>query len=307
MRNLTIKRIKSFVGCLAKMKVYIEDPTSNEITINDLSCRKLGDLKNGEEKTFFVTENEAKVFVIADKLSKNYCNDFYKLPAGENDLFLSGKNCFNPINGNAFRFDGEADEEIMKNRKKGIYKGLAVLIVAIIIGFIIGFVATTSLFFDSNNEEKRISAGTSHSDQSSADKVFSVEEMKITLTEDFVETELEGFTACYDSNVVGVLVLKEEFSLFEGYEDYTVEQYGDLVLESNSLTSSVKLQNHDGLTYFEYDYINPETNDEYNYFTVLYKSADGFWMIQFATLEENIETYRQSFIDWAKTVKFSKS
>lgn len=49
MRNLTIKREKSFVGSLAKMKVYIEDPTSNEICINDISCRKIGDLKNGEE------------------------------------------------------------------------------------------------------------------------------------------------------------------------------------------------------------------------------------------------------------------
>ena len=39
MRNLTIKRGKSFVGSLAKMKIYIEDPTSNEMRINDIPCR----------------------------------------------------------------------------------------------------------------------------------------------------------------------------------------------------------------------------------------------------------------------------
>ena len=78
MRNLTIKRTKSFVGCLAKMKIYIEDPTSNEMLINNTSCRKIGDLKNGEEKTFQIGEQEAKVFVIADKLSKNYCNEYYQ-------------------------------------------------------------------------------------------------------------------------------------------------------------------------------------------------------------------------------------
>ena len=50
MRTLTIKRAKSFVACLAKMKVYVEDPTSREIVINNVPCRKLGDLKNGEEK-----------------------------------------------------------------------------------------------------------------------------------------------------------------------------------------------------------------------------------------------------------------
>ena len=50
MRNLTIVRRKSFVACLAKMKVYIEDPASNELVINKIPCRKLGELKNGEEK-----------------------------------------------------------------------------------------------------------------------------------------------------------------------------------------------------------------------------------------------------------------
>jgi hypothetical protein len=36
--------------------------------INNIRCRKLGELKNNEEKTFEIDENQAKVFVIADKL-----------------------------------------------------------------------------------------------------------------------------------------------------------------------------------------------------------------------------------------------
>ena len=51
MRNLTIKRTKSYVACLAKMKVYIEDRVSGDLVINGVSCRKLGTLKNGEEAT----------------------------------------------------------------------------------------------------------------------------------------------------------------------------------------------------------------------------------------------------------------
>ena len=101
MRNLTIIREKSFVGCLAKMKIYIEDRASGEIHVNGTPCRKIGDLKNGEEKTFQVTEEEAKVFVIADQLSKDYCNEYYQLPAGQEDLFLVGKNKFNPAAGYA--------------------------------------------------------------------------------------------------------------------------------------------------------------------------------------------------------------
>lgn len=145
MRNLTIKRTKSFVACLGKMKVYIEDPTSNELFINDVPCRKLGDLKNGEEKTFLIDENEAKVFVIADKLSRNYCNEFFRIPAGYGDVFLSGKNHYNPASGNPFRFDGVTDEEVLKNRKKGTQKGLIVMCVAVVIGFILGFILTAGL------------------------------------------------------------------------------------------------------------------------------------------------------------------
>lgn len=140
MRNLTIKREKSFVACLMKIKVYIEDHTSNEITINNIPCRKIGEIKNGEEKTFSIDEKETKVFVIADKLSKDYCNDFYKIPAGTSDIFLTGKNKFSLSSGNAFRFNGVTDEEVLRNRVKGTKKGSNVMLLSIIIGLIVGLI-----------------------------------------------------------------------------------------------------------------------------------------------------------------------
>ena len=91
MRKLTIKRTKSFVACLMKMKVYIEDHVAGEIFINNIPCRKIGEIKSGEEKTFEIGDQPAKVFVIADKLSKNYCNEFYEIPGGQEDIYLSGK------------------------------------------------------------------------------------------------------------------------------------------------------------------------------------------------------------------------
>lgn len=80
MRNLTIKRTKTFVGCAMKMKFYIEDPTSTEITIGGVPCRKLGELKSGKEMTVAIGDEAAKVFAIVDSLSKEYCNEFYPLP-----------------------------------------------------------------------------------------------------------------------------------------------------------------------------------------------------------------------------------
>ncbi|MCH5316886.1 MAG: hypothetical protein J1E05_02810 [Eubacterium sp.] len=290
MRNLTIKRTKSFVASAMKMKVYIEDPSFPEIVINDTPCRKLGTVKNGEEKTFAIDERASRVFVIADKLSKNYCNEYYNIPAGEEDVFLTGKNHFNPASGNAFRFDGVTDPEILQNRKKGSKKGLLVLIIAVIVGFLIGYSLTAGWFSTTKVEEK----------------TFSSNGLQITLTDQFSETNAQNFTFCYESKDAIVFALREGFDLLDGFENYTIEQYGELVLKNNNLSSDIQLENSDGLTYFQYSYTVPTINENYHYFTVLYKAPDAFWMVQFATLDKNFEQQQQTIIDWAKSVEFSK-
>lgn len=117
MRKLTIKRKKSFVASLAKLKVYIEDP-AGELDITGIKCRLLGTLANGEEKSFYIEENAAKVFVIADKMSRDYCYDCRNLPEGNEDIYLTGKNAFNPATGNAFRFEGARMRKSQKDTRK---------------------------------------------------------------------------------------------------------------------------------------------------------------------------------------------
>lgn len=289
MRNLAIKRKKSFVASLAKMKVYIEDASSNDVIINKVSCRKLGELKNGEEKSFTIDENGAKVFVIADKLSKNYCNEFYNIPAGTEDVYLSGKNCFNLANGNAFRFEGVTDAEILRNRKKGTKKGLIILLVAFIVGSGSGKLVTSLLLSDVMVESE----------------VFSFDEMKITLTNEFAETDVDGYTVCYVSEKVLVLALKESYELVDGFENYTLEEYGNLVITNNNLESKCQLQSDDGLTYFKYQYTDSEKNTTYDYFSVVYKGTDAFWMMQFVTDEEDTADYQQHLAEWAKSVELT--
>ncbi len=144
MRQLTITRTKCFVACLAKMNVYIEDP-AGELEIGGVRCHKLGVLKNGATVTFAISEAPARVFVIADKISRNYCNDFYELPYGETDIYLTGKNEFNPANGNAFRFDNNMSPAAAENRARGTAKGVTVLVVSLIIGFCAGLLLAVYL------------------------------------------------------------------------------------------------------------------------------------------------------------------
>ena len=136
------------------------------------------------------------------------------------------------------------------------------------------------------------------------DKVYTCEELSITLNEGYVETEMEGYTTCFDSPTVAVFVLREEFSLMVGIEDYTLDQYADLVMQANSVRNPQRADT-EGLTCMKYSYFNAEKNEEYTYLTFLYKSDNAFWMVQFACKSEYYAEHEAYFIERAKTVTFS--
>ena len=294
MRNLTVERRKTFVSCTGKLKVCIQDP-NGDIVIDQTPCRLLGVLKNGESATFPISEEAARLFVYYDKLSRNYCNDFYDIPAGTEDVSLSGQSKFNLAAGNAFRFDGSDNtEEGMAHHKRGNRKGLIFLIVFLLIGTIAGRLTGNwiggALFADDPADAEP--------------KIFSAQGMQITLNEDFSEESYENFTACYSSREAAVFTLKEPFTLMAGLEDYTLEQYGQLVLQSNGMTD-FELQTVDGILYFEYEVDNEEDKTTYYYFSTVHKAVDAFWLVQFAVDADDAEEYIPQFIEWAKSVSFS--
>lgn len=292
MRNLTIKRIKSFAGSLGKANVYIEDPVARELTIGKVPCRKIGQLKNGEEKTFQIEETAAKVFVIMDRLSKDFCNDFYQLPKGQEDISLSGRNVFNLAVGNPFRFDNNNDAQALANRKRNTKRGPFVMIGAILIGLVIGsyigYFAVAG--FLANKAPK--------------EKTFTYQEMNITLTDQFVEQDNGENSRVLSAGETVVVILKEPFITMEGFGDLTLEEYGELVLNVNGYDTDM-LQKADGLVTFTYEYEHPEEKVVIWYYSVVYKADNAFWLIQFAAPKSKATDYRDQFITWAKTVQFS--
>lgn len=288
MRSLTIRRNKSFVGCAIKLKVYIQDETEGELLIGGVMCRKLGDLKNGEEKTFSIHEREARVYVIADKLSKDFCADYVTVPAGNEDVFLSGKNHYNPVAGNPFWFDGVTDEVVLANRKKNKGRSGIVMIAAVLVGLVLGLISSGVLFGPSGDPKTFTEAG-----------------LSITLTDQFSVAQDEEFTACFESDEVAVYVLREGFELMEGLEDYTLDQYAELVLASNGMALSELLTEGD-IPYFTFDYTDDESGDTVFYHAYMYKGPDGFWLIQFAAMLEQQEKYAPQFGQWAQTVSFTE-
>lgn len=91
MRELRLKREKSLIGCLTKMNVYLEDANSNEVVYNGKNYRKIGVLKNGEENTFLITEDECNIITCSGKLNKGLINEIQTIPAGEYDIPLMQK------------------------------------------------------------------------------------------------------------------------------------------------------------------------------------------------------------------------
>lgn len=289
MRSLTIKRRKSFVGCAMKLKVYIEDYSSHDLVISDIPLRKLGDIKNGEQKTFEVDDTPARVYVIADKLSKGYCNEYYTLPEGSDNIYLEGACKYNPLNGNAFRFDNNNSEEVIKNRKKNMRKGAIVLAVCCVVGFIFGLISGF------NSYEPDV-----------ADETFSADGMSITLTDEFKKTSFDAYNIVIASEEVVVFGLKEDFSLLEGFENYSTREYAELVIQNNELEAT-EVTEVDGLTCFTYDFVNPQDSTEYVYYAYTFKIDGAFWLVQFSLEAENAEKYSDAIKGWASTIAFDNT
>lgn len=289
MRNLTIRREKSAAASSVPIRIYIEDPDLGDILINGLPCRQLGTLANGEKTTFTIENEEAKLFAIPANQSTDRCGEYLTLPEGENDIFIRGQNHFNPLAENPFQFQGVTDEAVLEYRKKGQKKGVAALagiIAAAVV--LLGVVAAFFLLGDSGNA-----------------KEFTSDGMTITLTEDFEEAVMDGFTAACKSPEAAMFALKEEFTLMEGAEDLTIEEYVDILFQNNPLTAESVLNTEDEIPWFEYSYMDPMEGQTFRYFVAVYKSEDAFWLVQFAAPEALAEEMTPKFHKWAESVSFS--
>lgn len=294
MRKLTLTREKSFVGSIGKLKVYIENE-AGELEIQGTKCRYLGELKNGQTAEYLVDNAPAKVYVIADELSKNYCNDFYQLPEGDQDVVLSGVCKLNPGAGNAFRFNGNEDnQEAMAQRSKNKKKGWLILLLSLLggmlIGALVGFASCSAIKGAAKNSL-------------SQPKTFSTDEMSIVLTRQFVEEKVDSFHLAASSNKVAVLVQKQPFMQNTEFKTMSIDNYTKLVTKSNGRpTLTIKAEGD--ARYFEYDFTDPTSGQALHYWVYTYKGVDEFWLINFSCLKSDEAAVRPSISKWATSATF---
>lgn len=284
MRNLKIRRNKSFVGCAMADKVYIRDENNGDLVIEGVPCRKLGELKNGEEKTFLIDEGEQQIFLIVDKVSKDYCNATVTVPAGQEDVSYSGKHRF-VLGSNPFQFDGVAlsAERLAKQKKNG-RKGTVIMIVSCIVGGLIGYALMSGIL----------------GIDTSKPKTFTKEDFRVTLTDAFQETNREGFFAFYENKSALAFVIREEAGSFG---NISLEEYAKLVLKANNREEYVAKE---GNGFLWFTYTQTVEGQEIYYMTACYKSEDAFWIVNFATPETNRKKYDDKFMQWAESVEVGR-
>lgn len=135
-------------------------------------------------------------------------------------------------------------------------------------------------------------------------KEFSSSGITLTLTNAFKENTQAGYTVCYDSAKAAVFILKESFSIQAGIENMTLDEYAELVRQSNASKSPSAIETQDGFRTMEYDFLNETENQTYSYYCTMFKGPDAFWLVQFACKKGDYDSYKETFLEWAKTVSF---
>ena len=137
-------------------------------------------------------------------------------------------------------------------------------------------------------------------------KVFSCEEMRITLTEEFMEEDgIDAYTGVFESANSAIFVLREDKSMLPGVD---MDKYVDLVHEANANAGREVGDVHrkDGIPLFEYEFTNPQSNATFRYYTTLFESEEAFWLVQFTCYADEYKDHVSQFHTYARSVTFDE-
>jgi len=285
MRQLTVKRRKRFVASLGTIIILAESPESGECVVNNKNCRVLGVLPNGGEITVEIGEEETVIYAVADMRNTDFCKELYRIPAGSEDIVLTGQNKLNPLNGNIFVFNGNESDEAREFRKKGSKKRAVTFIVSLVVFALIGgAIGYMSVTLGRNSS-----------------KTFEKDGFAITLTNRFGSYDFEGMYATYGSPDVSVYVIRDGFDMIGDLASADVDTYAENVIFLNN--SDVTIEHRDGLTCFSYRSIASDSN-EYQITVFAFKGSDAFWLIEFGVRTENAGKYDDFINEAAKSVRY---
>ena len=138
----------------------------------------------------------------------------------------------------------------------------------------------------------------------SNNKTFKYDNMKITLTKDFSETDVNGWEFCFTSNDATIFGRKETFKDYPLLEGFSLSEYSSLVLSNTKIDSSVELKAHKDFYYFSYVSNNVAGKGDVMYYAMMFDAPDGFLVAYFSCLADKVETIGPQIFKWADSIRF---
>lgn len=134
-------------------------------------------------------------------------------------------------------------------------------------------------------------------------KTFSVEEMALKLPDNYQKIDMDAGLPCFYNSSYAVFLSREAFTAHTSLKDMSLGEYGKTLLEAYDIDATLKVT--DGLYCFEYEAFSTDHTTKHNYFAVLLKSNQAFWIVEFASPFWNASAMRSKFISWAKMIEFT--
>lgn len=110
MRSLTIVRKRALASMFDKTWFYIEDEEHGKRSIDCIRCSLFCELKNGKSFTGEIPEGELRLFAVSGDFKgidspNGYASVHCVIPAGEENVTVTGRRKLNPAYANSFQFE----------------------------------------------------------------------------------------------------------------------------------------------------------------------------------------------------------
>ena len=288
MRTVTIIRAENNVAPKSVCKVYVTDPNAPDAAIGSEACREVGTLNNGGSTVFAVGSEPVRILVAAEDAEQA---DRYDLPEGDADVTLTGECVFLRTGNTAFLFDSsiaaqiEAQKAVPQKKKPFV---LVILLVLVTVLAAAGARFAVKMYMQKKN-----------ADTGAHDRTFKVQNLSITLSDEFIETSEDDLDASFESDYCGVYLQRDSFTMFPELSDWTPEDYANAIKPDGG-----EIKTQDGIPYIEYRYTSEESGETYYSVIVPVKGPDAYWSVFFVTFIENAVRLRPTIFRWAKSITF---
>lgn len=134
-------------------------------------------------------------------------------------------------------------------------------------------------------------------------KNFTVDEMTITLTEDFKKSKMNDFDAYFVSDDVTFSIKIENASdlEYQGYEIANLKDYANEICALNGIkTENLKQRNQ----YYYFSNSATVSGAKYTYLHCMLKNNSDYWICEFVCKARDYKNLEETMLKWADSIVF---